>query len=339
MGCSTGEASGGSTNSDGTTTGSTTGSMAASTGSSSSGGATNSTSTASSTTTSGTLCSNVRPTGTEWDEATCDQWASETTECDNAWMVDNDYCNESCGRCTPGGTPSNASTTSTATSTTGGTGPCNEGAARAGGQQHCSNTQGSVGNGYDYEYWSDGSGSGCMTVFGDDATFKATWSDVGDFLARVGLKYDETRTASQIGIFSSDFAFTGSADETTYIGIYGWSNNPLIEYYIIEDWFGDWQPSFETNKGTITVDGGSYDVYTNVRTNSPSIHGTQTFTQYYSVRTEGRQCGHISISDHFSEWQSLGMQLGDLYEVTLLVEGLNDGTGEVEFTNATVVVQ
>jgi hypothetical protein len=50
-------------------------------------------------TTGGTPCTNVRPTGTEWDEATCDQWASETTECNNAWMVDNNYCNESCGRC------------------------------------------------------------------------------------------------------------------------------------------------------------------------------------------------------------------------------------------------
>jgi len=47
-------------------------------------------------------CTNVRPTGTEWDEATCDEWASDSEECDEAWMVDGDYCNESCGRCTPG---------------------------------------------------------------------------------------------------------------------------------------------------------------------------------------------------------------------------------------------
>jgi hypothetical protein len=52
-----------------------------------------------STTGGGMPCTNVRPTGTEWDEATCDQWASETTECNNAWMVDNNYCNDSCGRC------------------------------------------------------------------------------------------------------------------------------------------------------------------------------------------------------------------------------------------------
>lgn len=48
-------------------------------------------------------CTNIRPTGTRWDEATCDMWAADTEECDAAWMIDNDYCNESCGRCTPGG--------------------------------------------------------------------------------------------------------------------------------------------------------------------------------------------------------------------------------------------
>lgn len=177
-----------------------------------------------------------------------------------------------------------------------------------------------------------------MTVFGDEATFKASWSNVGDYLARIGLKYNETQTHNQIGTFHSDFAFTKSGSDTAYIGIYGWSSSPLIEYYIIEDWLGDWRPNFDSHEGTITVDGGSYDVYTNVRTNAPSIKGTQTFTQFYSVRTEGRQCGRISISEHFSQWASLGMQLGNMYEVKLLVEGLN-GSGDVEFTRATVVVQ
>jgi len=54
-------------------------------------------------------CTNVRPTGTMWDEATCDQWASETPECDQPWMVDNNYCNESCGRCTPGASTGSSS--------------------------------------------------------------------------------------------------------------------------------------------------------------------------------------------------------------------------------------
>lgn len=47
-------------------------------------------------------CTNRRPTGTEWDEATCEQWRNDTMECDEAWMVDGGYCNESCGRCSAG---------------------------------------------------------------------------------------------------------------------------------------------------------------------------------------------------------------------------------------------
>jgi hypothetical protein len=48
---------------------------------------------------SGGSCTNVRPTGTGWDAATCDMWATQTTECNNSWMVDNHLCDESCGRC------------------------------------------------------------------------------------------------------------------------------------------------------------------------------------------------------------------------------------------------
>lgn len=48
-------------------------------------------------------CSNVRPTGTDWDEATCDQWANEAGECDSQWFVDAGYCHESCGKCESSG--------------------------------------------------------------------------------------------------------------------------------------------------------------------------------------------------------------------------------------------
>lgn len=59
----------------------------------------------------GVECTNVRPTGTMWDEATCDQWANDTTECSEAWMVDNNYCNESCGRCQSTGSSTGVSST------------------------------------------------------------------------------------------------------------------------------------------------------------------------------------------------------------------------------------
>ncbi len=69
--------------------------------------------------------------------------------------------------------------------------------------------------------------------------FSATWTGVGDLLARIGLPFDETKTPAQLGTLSSDFAETqASTSGLVYVGIYGWTVNPLREYYIIEDWGG-----------------------------------------------------------------------------------------------------
>jgi len=215
-----------------------------------------------------------------------------------------------------------------------------------GGKQYCSSSMGTADGNYAYELWSDGTGSGCMTVYGVDAAFSATWTSVGDLLARNGLQFDESKTPTQIGTISSDFAETKTGNSgLVYVGIYGWTVSPLREYYIIDDWGGtmpggtasDGTP--RTHVGTITVDGDSYDVWKHTQTNKPNITGTdQTFDQYFSVRQTARQCGHISISQHFSQWTSLGLQLGKLEEAKLLVEA-QSSTGTIDFTTATVVVQ
>ena len=227
----------------------------------------------------------------------------------------------------------------------GAAGSCPPGTPLTGGKQYCSNSKGSAGAGYAYELWSNGTGSGCMTVYGVDADFSATWTNAGDFLARIGLQFDETKTPAQIGTLSSDFAETKTGDGLVYVGIYGWSVSPLREYYIIDDW-GASKPAGtasdgtpRTHVGTITVDGDTYDVWKHTQTNKPAITGdNQTFDQYFSVRQNARQCGHISISQHFSQWASLGLQLGNLEEAKLLLEAQNS-TGTIAFSTATVVVK
>jgi endo-1,4-beta-xylanase len=152
----------------------------------------------------------------------------------------------------------------------------------------------------------------------------------------------------------ADFNYTRSGRSTagdySYIGIYGWAKNPnaqkaeerLIEYYIVEDWFGNrWQPdtspiTTDTTQGTymgssFTLDGANYRVVKNVRTNQPSIEGIKTFTQYFSIRQTPRQCGTISITEHFKQWESMGLPLGNMYEAKFLVEA-GGGTGWLEFT-------
>jgi hypothetical protein len=216
-----------------------------------------------------------------------------------------------------------------------------------GGTQYCSNMRGNISGGYSWELWAEGTGTGCMTVFGVDARFKATWTNVEDLLARVGLSFDQTKTPAQIGTISADFAETktGGTNGLVYIGIYGWTVDPLREYYILDDW-GSTMPAGTASDGTprdhvgtITVDGGTYEVWKKTRTNKPAITGdNKTFDQYFSIRQTARQCGHISISEHFSQWNSLGLPLGKLYEAKILVEA-QDSTGTVDFTKATVTVR
>jgi hypothetical protein len=206
-------------------------------------------------------------------------------------------------------------------------------------EQYCKTTSGILDNGYCYELWTNGGGSVCMTVYGQDARFKAVWSGVGNFVARVGLAFDTNLTAAEVGPVSADYAFSKSGlNSLAYMGVYGWMLEPLIEFYVLEDW-NAWRPT-STNKGTITVDGGQYEVIMTTQSNKPSIRGTATFQQWFSIRKSVRQSGHISISEHWAQWKKLGLQAGRMYETRLCVEGYNasgGASGTVDYSKGTVL--
>ena len=211
-----------------------------------------------------------------------------------------------------------------------------------GGTQACNvNANGGVDAGQSWFMWYDGS-NGCMTPFeGYGGAFRANWNNSGDFLARMGLFFDQTRTHEQIGELYAELAFTrtGSAGGFSYLGVYGWSTNPLVEYYIVEDSFNNAPATpFNTQqRGTFTVDGSQYRIFTGQRNNVPSIVGTANFVQVFSVRQSPRNCGRVSVSQHFRQWESLGIDLGNLYEARVLVEA-GGGTGSATFTTARVLI-
>jgi len=210
-----------------------------------------------------------------------------------------------------------------------------------GGIQGCqAEDQGTV-SGQDWFLWYTG-GSGCMTTYDNlSGAFRAQWNNPGDFLARIGHWFDETQTFAQLGELGADMAFTrqGSAGGFSFIGVYGWTVTPLVEYYIVEDSFGNGpvQPFATQLRGNFMVDGARYNVYSGDRQNQPSIVGTANFTQIVSVRQNPRQCGHVSISEHFRQWQRMGMNLGLMKEAKILVEA-GGGNGSITFTHANVTV-
>jgi endo-1,4-beta-xylanase len=189
-------------------------------------------------------------------------------------------------------------------------------------------------DGYDYELWKD-NGTTTMTLNGGGA-YSCQWSNINNALFRTGKKYNETQTYQEMGNISVDYACNYQPSGNSYLAVYGWTSSPLVEYYIVDSW-GSWRPPGATSKGTITVDGATYDVYETTRVNQPSIKGNTTFEQYWRVRTSKRTSGTISVSDHFKAWESKGMKMGKMYEVSLVVEGYQS-SGKADVTKMSINV-
>lgn len=184
----------------------------------------------------------------------------------------------------------------------------------------CSNGTGTVGSNFHSFYLS--SGSACLDDSG--SSYTSTWSDAGDFVGGIGWSTGSAQNVS----YSASFNPSGDA----YLSLYGWTTSPLVEYYITDDWSGYNPSSGATYKGSVSADGGTYDLYEDTRTNEPSIEGTATFNQYWAVRTSGVTSDTIDTSTIFNAWASHGMSLGSFNYQILATEGFNGGSGSSSVT-------
>ena len=178
-------------------------------------------------------------------------------------------------------------------------------------------------DGYLYEVWiNDEGGSGKVTI-GEGGTFNAEW-DVevpqGNFIVQRGLPYDYLKRTLNYRSIEIDYDADYSAGErgNSQLSIYGWFKDPLVEYYIVEDWV-NWRPTGD--RKTVIIDGSEYDIFRTYKTGPTILGDTRVYKRYYSVRRDKRSSGTVNVSKHFEAWRMAGWEIGDITDISLLVEG------------------
>ncbi|KUI65034.1 Endo-1,4-beta-xylanase B [Cytospora mali] len=178
--------------------------------------------------------------------------------------------------------------------------------------------------GYYFSCYIESDTGATMTI--GTGTYSLTWSSSStDVVAGIGWSTGSARTVSYTGSLS--------ASGDSLIALYGWTTSPLVEYYVIET-YGTYNPgSAGTHKGTVTSDGATYDIYEVVRSNAPSIQGTQTFNQYLSIRQSKRTSGTITFQNHITAWKNLGLSLGTYNYQIMATEGYeSSGSSSITIT-------
>jgi enterochelin esterase-like enzyme len=199
--------------------------------------------------------------------------------------------------------------------------------------------QGKTSDGYDYELWNQNNQGQASMELGSNGGYSCSWSSIQNVLFRTGKKMGSTKGWQDYNGIVYNYDVDYQPMGNSYMCVYGWTEDPTVEYYIVEAW-GDWRPPGSNNpKSTITVDGKKYDLFTSTRVNQPSIHGNETFEQYWSVRTTNdaqvnvskNLKGTITVSDHFAAWEKNGMKMGKMYEVAFNIEGyMSSGKANVK---------
>jgi hypothetical protein len=208
--------------------------------------------------------------------------------------------------------------------------------ATAASAQTITSNQTGTHDGFYYSFWKD---SGDAT-FGlrEGGRYTSQWSNsTNNWVGGKGWNPGGRKIVNYSGSYNVDNS------QNSYLALYGWTRDPLIEYYVIES-YGSYNPSScstgRQTYGTFQSDGATYEIVRCQRVNAPSIEGTQTFYQYFSVRQPKKGFGNISgtitVGNHFDAWARAGLNLGNHDYMVLATEGYQSrGSSDITVSEGT----
>lgn len=158
---------------------------------------------------------------------------------------------------------------------------------------------------------------------GAAGNFAISYGNVSDVVGGKGWNPGAPR-----GIGYNVGLLTGSYN---FVGVYGWTTSPLIEYYVAE--LGSVVAGTRVN--TVSSDGHTYTFYKHQQVNQPSITGTATFWQYLD-NWGGSSTGSnhtVSMANHINNWKSNGGQGFGSYNYQILaLEAYSGKSGSINAT-------
>ncbi len=117
-------------------------------------------------------------------------------------------------------------------------------------------------DGHFVSFWTDTEDSVSMTLE-EAGSYSVDWQDTGNFVVGMGWNPGGRRTI--------EYDATHNPTDNSYLCLYGWTTDPLVEYYIIEN-YGTYRPGDEEH-GSHESDGGTYDIATSERIEQPPSRG------------------------------------------------------------------
>jgi len=169
-------------------------------------------------------------------------------------------------------------------------------------------------------------GGGNVQYSAQSNGYSVNFQGAGDFVVGKGWRTGSARTIN----YSGSTQRTGG---TVLVSVYGWTTNPLVEYYV-QQYTSNGAGSAQGQKlGSYQSDGATYEIWKHQQVNQPSIQGTSTFWQYISNRVSGApNGGTVTMANHINAWKQHGLNLGQHNYQVLATEGWGGASGNSKYT-------